>query len=127
MIKVIEIAFSCYPVTDMARARKFYEGVLGLKPTMHRRTGGMQWAEYDIGRGTLALGCGAPDWMPQPRRLLGRAGSGGFRRRRSRICSANGVKFQHGADAHAGLPHGVRFTIPTATPFASTSGTNRRI
>ena len=34
MLKVTEIAFSCYAVTDMARARDFYEGVLGLKPTM---------------------------------------------------------------------------------------------
>jgi len=34
MLKVIEIAFSCYAVTDFARARKFYEGVLGLKPTL---------------------------------------------------------------------------------------------
>ena len=34
MLKVTEIAFSCYAVTDMARARKFYEEVLGLKPTM---------------------------------------------------------------------------------------------
>lgn len=35
MINIIEIVFPCYPVTDMARARKFYEGVLGLKPTYH--------------------------------------------------------------------------------------------
>jgi catechol 2,3-dioxygenase-like lactoylglutathione lyase family enzyme len=34
MLKVIEIAFCCYAVTDMARARAFYEGMLGLKPTM---------------------------------------------------------------------------------------------
>src|SRR6059036_3286592 len=32
MIRYREIAFVAYPVTDMARARKFYEGVLGLKP-----------------------------------------------------------------------------------------------
>lgn len=65
MLKVTEIAFSCYPVTDMARARKFYEGVLGLKPTMvHGEPGGMQWTEYDIGHGTLSLGAGAPDWKP---------------------------------------------------------------
>ena len=65
MLKVIEIAFTCYPVTDMARARKFYEGVLGLKPTMIvGESGGMQWTEYDIGPGTLALGAGAPDWKP---------------------------------------------------------------
>ena len=66
MLKVIEIAFSCYPVTDMARARKFYEGVLGLKPTMVvGEAGGMQWTEYDIGPGTLSLGAGAPDWTPR--------------------------------------------------------------
>ena len=61
-IQIAEIAFSCYPVTDMARARKFYEDVLGLKPTMIvGEPGGMQWTEYDIANGTLSLGCGAPD------------------------------------------------------------------
>jgi predicted enzyme related to lactoylglutathione lyase len=66
MLKVTEIAFSCYPVIDMARARKFYEGVLGLKPTMIvGEAGGMQWTEYDIGPGTLSLGAGAPDWKPR--------------------------------------------------------------
>ena len=39
MIKVTEIAFTCYPVTDMPRARAFYEGVLGLKPTMDHDMG----------------------------------------------------------------------------------------
>jgi hypothetical protein len=29
MIKVTEIAFTGYPVTDMPRARAFYEGTLG--------------------------------------------------------------------------------------------------
>jgi predicted enzyme related to lactoylglutathione lyase len=66
MLKITEIAFTCYPVTDMARARKFYEGVLGLKPTMQvGEAGGMQWTEYDIGAGTLSLGAGAPDWKPR--------------------------------------------------------------
>ena len=66
MFKVTEIAFSCYPVMDMARARMFYEGVLGLKPTMVvDETGGMQWTEYDIGAGTLSLGAGAPDFQPR--------------------------------------------------------------
>ena len=66
MLKVTEIAFSCYPVTDMARARKFYEEILHLKPTMTvGEAGGMQWTEYEIGAGTLALGCGAPDWRPR--------------------------------------------------------------
>ena len=65
-MRVIEIAFSCYPVIDMARARKFYEGVLGLKPTyVVGEPGGMQFTEYDIANGTLALGAGAPDWTPR--------------------------------------------------------------
>ncbi|MBE0545818.1 MAG: VOC family protein [Verrucomicrobia bacterium] len=65
MLKVTEIAFSCYPVTDMARARKFYEAVLGLTPTMTvGEPGGMQWTEYDIANGTLSIGAGAPGWKP---------------------------------------------------------------
>ena len=66
MIRVTEIAFSCYPVTDMARARKFYEGVLGLKATYHAgEPGGMEWTEYDIANGTLSIGAGAPNWKPR--------------------------------------------------------------
>ena len=62
-MKITEIAFSCYPVTDMARARAFYEGVLELTPTMVAgEPGGMEWTEYDIVNGTLSLGAGAPDW-----------------------------------------------------------------
>ena len=33
MHKVTELASCCYAVTDLARARAFYKGVLGLKPT----------------------------------------------------------------------------------------------
>ena len=63
-MRVTEIAFSCYPVTDMARARAFYEGVLGLKSTYDvGEPGGMQWVEYDIGAGTLSIGS-APGWNP---------------------------------------------------------------
>jgi hypothetical protein len=32
-MKVTEIAFTGYPVTNLKRARQFYEGVLGLKPS----------------------------------------------------------------------------------------------
>lgn len=67
MIKVTELAFTCYPVSDMVRARSFYEGILGLQPTMTvGEPGGMQWTEYDIGSGTLSLGAGAPGWEPNP-------------------------------------------------------------
>jgi predicted enzyme related to lactoylglutathione lyase len=56
-MKIIEIAFSCYPSTDMARSKSFYEGVLGLKSTMDHDMGEKgHWVEYDIGSGTLSLG-----------------------------------------------------------------------
>ncbi len=57
MIKIIEIAFSTYPVTDIPRSRAFYEDLLGLKPTMDSGDGEHgQWIEYDIGSGTLGIG-----------------------------------------------------------------------
>ena len=50
MIK--EIAFTAYPVTDMARARAFYEGVLGLTvETNHDDC----WVEYNVGGGTFVI------------------------------------------------------------------------
>ena len=66
MLKVTEIAFCCYAVTDFARARKFYEGVLGLKPTkVNDFPPDSHWAEYNIGPGTLSIGS-APGWKPSP-------------------------------------------------------------
>jgi catechol 2,3-dioxygenase-like lactoylglutathione lyase family enzyme len=45
--------FVSLPVADMARARAFYEGTLGLTPASG---GGEGWMEYDVGDGpTLAL------------------------------------------------------------------------
>lgn len=65
-IKIKDIAYSCYAVTDFARARGFYEGVLGLKSSMlYGEPGGMQWGEYDIGGGTLSIGS-APQFKPGP-------------------------------------------------------------
>jgi catechol 2,3-dioxygenase-like lactoylglutathione lyase family enzyme len=62
-MKIQEIAFSCYPVTNMDRARAFYEGILGLKATMDHKMEGAHWVEYDIGSGTLAIGV-APGMNP---------------------------------------------------------------
>jgi predicted enzyme related to lactoylglutathione lyase len=60
-MKYREIAFVGYPVTDMARARKFYEEVLGLeKPT---ESDGPDFVEYPIGTGTFMLGK-MDDWRP---------------------------------------------------------------
>ena len=63
-MKVIEIAYTGTPVTDMKRARAFYEGVLGLKATMEA-DGGL-WVEYDIGNGTFGIGCFGDAWKPSP-------------------------------------------------------------
>ena len=61
-MKINAIAFVGIPVTDMKRAREFYEGVLGLQadPEM---TGEM-WTEYSIGEGTLAIACIGEQWKP---------------------------------------------------------------
>ncbi len=51
---VNSIAFTLYPVTDMARARRFYEDTLGLRMT-RREAREFEWVEYDLGGGTFAL------------------------------------------------------------------------
>jgi len=61
---ISEIAFTGTPVTDIKRARAFYEGVLGLKPTMES-AGGM-WVEYEVGTGTFGIGCYGDVWKPSP-------------------------------------------------------------
>jgi predicted enzyme related to lactoylglutathione lyase len=63
-MKIIEIAFAAYPVTDMKRASKFYSETLGLKES--RRWGDEKKAcvEYDIGPGTLAITNFSDDWKP---------------------------------------------------------------
>ena len=63
MIRYKEIAFVAYPVTDVGRARKFYEGVLGLKPNAPVKSDNPKWIEYDIGRGTIGIGS-SPQWLP---------------------------------------------------------------
>ena len=51
---ITEIAFTVYPVTDMPRARRFYEDILGLKPENNWED---KWVEYDIKGGTFAITC----------------------------------------------------------------------
>jgi predicted enzyme related to lactoylglutathione lyase len=51
-----KIAFTMYPVSDVPRARKFYEETLGLTPGLAGGREGMWWIEYDLpGGGCLAL------------------------------------------------------------------------
>ena len=55
---ITEIAFTAFRVTDLARARAFYEGVLGL--TVSAEYGGV-WVEYEIGAGTFVIQTITPD------------------------------------------------------------------
>jgi predicted enzyme related to lactoylglutathione lyase len=65
MLRVTEVAFVCYPVTDMARARAFYEGVLGFSPGSVWEHSGAAWVEYEIGPHTIAISnMAAEQWKP---------------------------------------------------------------
>ena len=61
-MKINGLAFVGTPVTDMKRARSFYEDVLGLKVSEEMMGG--QWVEYSLGNNTLAIASIGPDWLP---------------------------------------------------------------
>ncbi len=61
-MKIKNIAFVGIPVTDMKRAREFYEGVLGLGTSDEMGHG--KWVEYAIGDDTLAIGSVGDQWKP---------------------------------------------------------------
>ncbi len=63
-MKVGEIAFVVYPVTDLKRAREFYENVLGLTVSTVFGKEQVGWVEYDIGEGTLAISNFDKEWKP---------------------------------------------------------------
>jgi predicted enzyme related to lactoylglutathione lyase len=62
LMKAKKIAFAGIPVTDIKRARAFYEGTLGLKPADEFAKG--VWIEYEIGPDTLAIGSVGDQWKP---------------------------------------------------------------
>jgi predicted enzyme related to lactoylglutathione lyase len=63
-MNITEIAFTVLPVTDLKKARTFYEETLNLKSTKVFEKDGMGFIEYDIASGTLAIGCGSPLFKP---------------------------------------------------------------
>jgi predicted enzyme related to lactoylglutathione lyase len=66
-MNVSAIAFTGYPITDVSRARDFYEGVLNLKPGTVFQHEQSFWIEYDIGPGTLAVSnMSSGMWKPSP-------------------------------------------------------------
>jgi predicted enzyme related to lactoylglutathione lyase len=54
-MKITELAFTGYPVTDIKRARAFYEGVMKLEPTRNFENSNGHWIEYDLGSSTFAI------------------------------------------------------------------------
>ena len=64
MINIRSIAFTSYPVTDLARSRAFYEETLGLKYEAGFVKDGMGFAEYEVGGGYFSILNGVPDWKP---------------------------------------------------------------
>lgn len=65
-MEIKDIAFIGYPVTDVARARDFYENILGLTATMAHEFpkedgGSMWWIEYEVNGVAVAL---SDAWPP---------------------------------------------------------------
>jgi predicted enzyme related to lactoylglutathione lyase len=59
MIK--EIAFFVYPVSDVPRARRFYESSLGLTPASNWED---KWVEYEVNDVAFAITSWLPDNKP---------------------------------------------------------------
>jgi predicted enzyme related to lactoylglutathione lyase len=61
-MKIEKIGFVAIPVTDIPRARKFYEEVIGL--TVSDEMMGGRWIEYGVGEDTLAIANVSDTWRP---------------------------------------------------------------
>ena len=61
-MKIKAIGFVAIPVTNIERARSFYEEVLGLR-TSDEMMGG-KWIEYAVGDDTLAIANVSDSWTP---------------------------------------------------------------
>jgi len=64
-MKIVELAFTGYPVTDIKRAQAFYEGILKLEPTRNIESPNGNWIEYDLGSSTFAISnMSKEEWKP---------------------------------------------------------------
>jgi len=61
-MKIKEIGFVAIPITDIPRARRFYEDVLGLQVSDEMMGG--KWIEYMVGDNTLAIENVSEEWKP---------------------------------------------------------------
>jgi len=61
-MKIKKIGFVATPVTDVKRARSFYEEILGLKASEEMMGG--KWVEYEVGEDTFAIANVGEHWTP---------------------------------------------------------------
>jgi predicted enzyme related to lactoylglutathione lyase len=61
-MRIKRIGFVAIPVTDIPRARKFYEDVLGLEVSDEMMSG--KWIEYGAGEEILAIASVGGQWTP---------------------------------------------------------------
>ena len=61
-MKINNLAFVGIPVTDIKRAREFYEGVLGL--AIAEEMMGGNWIEFAVGDNIVAIANVGAQWMP---------------------------------------------------------------
>ena len=61
-MKITAIGFVGIPVTDLKRARAFYEDVVGLRVSDEMMSG--KWIEYAVGEDTLAIASVSDTWTP---------------------------------------------------------------
>lgn len=59
---ITKIEFTGTPVSDIKRARAFYENTLGLNPT--REALGGKLVEYHLGTGIFTIACLGAEWKP---------------------------------------------------------------
>ena len=63
-MKILEFSFIAYNVSDLKRARAFYEGILGFKPATSWGNEDSGWQEYEVGPHTLAVVTANDNWKP---------------------------------------------------------------
>lgn len=72
MSEIVSLLHASLLVADVARARAFYEGVLGLVPSPHRPAMAFEGVWYDLGAAQIHLIC-----QPNPDPVAGRPAHGG--------------------------------------------------
>lgn len=98
MTEIVALLHASLLVSDLGRARAFYEGVLGLEPSTSRPEMNFPGVWYDVGRGQIHLLC-----LPNPDPVSGRPDHGG-RDRHTALGVADWAALQARLDA-SGLPY----------------------